>query len=188
MANYVRKFFIWRWRSASCPPRPLPEDFHALCPRFSLSEAEGAAADFELPEIVRRIVKTKSAPCFRSLDELLAEGTQGNPCSAPSSSNPEAEVAFTGSSFTLGVALSSSSSESSSSKGASSSPSSSEEPPAPGKSVLKRKSRAHKVTEIVAEGSEFPGAPTHSDLQDGLGSHFPDPKVVTTLKRSALEK
>ena len=35
------------------PPRPLPEDFHALCPRFSLLEAEGAAADFELPEMVQ---------------------------------------------------------------------------------------------------------------------------------------
>ncbi|KAJ8435553.1 LOW QUALITY PROTEIN: hypothetical protein Cgig2_015408 [Carnegiea gigantea] len=45
--------FIWRWRSATRPPHPLPEDFHFLCPRFSLSEAEGAAADFELPEIVQ---------------------------------------------------------------------------------------------------------------------------------------
>ncbi|KAJ8426858.1 hypothetical protein Cgig2_006533 [Carnegiea gigantea] len=31
----------------------LPEDFHTLCPRFSLPEAEGAAADFELPEMVQ---------------------------------------------------------------------------------------------------------------------------------------
>ncbi|KAJ8421605.1 hypothetical protein Cgig2_025734 [Carnegiea gigantea] len=53
MANYVRGSFIWSWRNTSHPPRPLPEDFHALCPRFSLSEAEGAAADFELPEIVQ---------------------------------------------------------------------------------------------------------------------------------------
>ncbi|KAJ8423646.1 hypothetical protein Cgig2_006677 [Carnegiea gigantea] len=53
MANYVRESFIWRWRSASCPPRPLPEDFHALCLRFSLSKAEGTTADFELPEIVQ---------------------------------------------------------------------------------------------------------------------------------------
>jgi len=40
----------------------------------------------------------------------------------------------------------------------------------------------------MAEGSEFPRAPTHSNPQDGPGSHFPDPKVVTKLKRSALEK
>ncbi|KAJ8441272.1 hypothetical protein Cgig2_013687 [Carnegiea gigantea] len=53
MANYVRESFNWHWRSASRLPRPLPEDFHALCPLFSLSEAEGAAADFELPEIVQ---------------------------------------------------------------------------------------------------------------------------------------
>ncbi|KAJ8424647.1 hypothetical protein Cgig2_016916 [Carnegiea gigantea] len=40
-------------RSASRPPRPLPKDFHVLCPCFSLSEAEGTAADFELPKIVQ---------------------------------------------------------------------------------------------------------------------------------------
>jgi len=44
------------------------------------------------------------------------------------------------------------------------------------------------VTEIVAEGPEFPGAPTRLNPQDGPGSHFPDPKVVSTLKRLALEK
>jgi len=52
IANYMRESFIWHWRSASRPPCPLPEDFHALCPRFSLSETEVAAADFELPELV----------------------------------------------------------------------------------------------------------------------------------------
>jgi len=52
MANYVRESFISRWRSAARPPRPLLEEFHVLCPRFSLSKAEGTAADFELPEIV----------------------------------------------------------------------------------------------------------------------------------------
>ncbi|KAJ8434070.1 hypothetical protein Cgig2_007585 [Carnegiea gigantea] len=53
MANYVRETFIWRWRSISRPPHLLPEDFHMLCPRFSLVEAKGAAAEFELPEIVQ---------------------------------------------------------------------------------------------------------------------------------------
>ncbi|KAJ8442188.1 hypothetical protein Cgig2_005128 [Carnegiea gigantea] len=52
MANYVRETFICGWRSASRPPRPFPEDFHVLCPHFSLAEAEGAAAEFELTEIV----------------------------------------------------------------------------------------------------------------------------------------
>jgi len=44
------------------------------------------------------------------------------------------------------------------------------------------------VTEIVAEGSEFFGAPTRSDPQDDPRSHFPDPKPVTKLKMLAFEK
>ena len=54
-ANYVRETFIWCWRSALRPPRPLLEDFHVLCPCFLLAEAETAAAEFELPEIVQAI-------------------------------------------------------------------------------------------------------------------------------------
>ncbi|KAJ8428979.1 hypothetical protein Cgig2_009787 [Carnegiea gigantea] len=53
MVDHVRESFVWHWRRASRPPHPLPEDFHALCLRFLLSEAEGAAADFELPEMVQ---------------------------------------------------------------------------------------------------------------------------------------
>ncbi|KAJ8431710.1 hypothetical protein Cgig2_005217 [Carnegiea gigantea] len=34
-------------------PRPLPEDYYVLCPRFLLPQAEGIAADFELPEMVQ---------------------------------------------------------------------------------------------------------------------------------------
>lgn len=34
----------------------------------------------------------------------------------------------------------------------------------------------------------FPGAPARSDTQDGLITHFPNPKVVASLKRSALEE
>ena len=34
-------------------PRPLPEDFYVLCPSFLLAKAEGATAEFELPEIVQ---------------------------------------------------------------------------------------------------------------------------------------
>ncbi|KAJ8434807.1 hypothetical protein Cgig2_033529 [Carnegiea gigantea] len=345
MVNYVRESFVRRWRRAPRPPRSLPEDFHTLCPHFLLFEAEGAAVDFELPEMVKvtfyamllneavelgvvhgfiveglksalvglrwlsfkvwmscvdhvlreaqlqrpadevevrgpwtarkraldqtaprppivmrsslsfvsnlffgdvpeglvsprvegrhpqfpslpafingRVVagvprknkcrepkkipyavplfepdtpswssckysptpsvlspelevtypwrslmaKTKSTPHIRSPDELLAGGTQGNPCSAPSSSKPGAEVAFTSSSSTSGGASSSSSSDSSSrsssSEGASTSSSSPEGPSALGKSVLKRKGRAPKG--LVAEGPEFPRAPTRSD-------------------------
>jgi len=59
-----------------------------------------------------------------------------------------------------------------------------------GKSVLKRKGRTPVglVPEIVAEEAEFLGAPSRSDPQDGPDSHFPDPKVVPTLKRTILEK
>ncbi|KAJ8445655.1 hypothetical protein Cgig2_009056 [Carnegiea gigantea] len=52
MANYVRETFTWHWRSASCLPRPLPEDFNVLCLYFSLAEAEAGATESELPEIV----------------------------------------------------------------------------------------------------------------------------------------
>jgi len=44
MADYMRESFIWRWRGATCPPHPLPEDYCNLCPRFSLPKAERAAA------------------------------------------------------------------------------------------------------------------------------------------------
>ncbi|KAJ8435395.1 hypothetical protein Cgig2_009646 [Carnegiea gigantea] len=52
MGNYVRETFTWRW-SASRPPRPLRKDFNILCPCFSLAEAEAAAAESGLPEIVQ---------------------------------------------------------------------------------------------------------------------------------------
>jgi len=53
MVDYVRESFIWCWRRATRPSHLLPEDYHILCPHFSLPEAEGAAADFELLEMVQ---------------------------------------------------------------------------------------------------------------------------------------
>ncbi|KAJ8426194.1 hypothetical protein Cgig2_008911 [Carnegiea gigantea] len=53
IGNYVRETFTWCRRSASCSLHPLPEDFDVLCPYFSLAEAEAAAADSGLPEIVQ---------------------------------------------------------------------------------------------------------------------------------------
>ncbi|KAJ8431019.1 hypothetical protein Cgig2_003834 [Carnegiea gigantea] len=53
MANDVRETFRWHWRSASCPPCPLPEECRELCPCFTLSEAEEAARDFDLPKMVQ---------------------------------------------------------------------------------------------------------------------------------------
>jgi len=53
MVDHMRESFIWCWRRASRPPWPIPKDFHALCPRFSLSEAEGATYNFELPKMLQ---------------------------------------------------------------------------------------------------------------------------------------
>ncbi|KAJ8434129.1 hypothetical protein Cgig2_024247 [Carnegiea gigantea] len=38
MADYERENFRWHWRSASCTPRPLPEDYRELCLHFVLSK------------------------------------------------------------------------------------------------------------------------------------------------------
>ncbi|KAJ8434745.1 hypothetical protein Cgig2_001948 [Carnegiea gigantea] len=266
-------------RFAPAPPRPLPEDFHILYLCFSLAEAEGAAVEFELPEVVQAIFYAmllneavelgvaheytaesmksslvvigchvasvgKSGDVLEGLAGPQVEGQHpqfsslpafidgrvvasvsrknkyrgpkkipyamplfepGNPSwsSYEYSSNPsilsyevesnlEAEVASTSSSASSGTGLSGSSSRhssrSSSSERASTSSSSSEASLGSGKLVLKRKGRTPVVTEIVAEGSEFPGVPTRSDPQDGPGSHFPNPKVIAKLKRSAHEK
>ncbi|KAJ8428568.1 hypothetical protein Cgig2_000432 [Carnegiea gigantea] len=40
-------------RSASRPPPPLSKDYRDLCPRFTLSDAEKAARDFELPKMIQ---------------------------------------------------------------------------------------------------------------------------------------
>ena len=40
----------------------------------------------------------------------------------------------------------------------------------------------------MAEGLEFPEAPACLDPQDGPGSHFPNSKVVCTLKMMSLKK
>ncbi|KAJ8430518.1 hypothetical protein Cgig2_012917 [Carnegiea gigantea] len=63
--------------------------------------------------VVQRMAKTKSSPHIRSPDELLAEGTQDNPYSAPYSFKPGAEVASTSTGSTSGEASSSFSSNSS---------------------------------------------------------------------------
>lgn len=44
------------------------------------------------------------------------------------------------------------------------------------------------VLEVVADGMVFPGALTCLDPQDGLSTHFPNPKFVPSLKRTTLEE
>jgi len=111
---------------------------------------------------------TKSTPHIRSPDELLAEATRGNCFSVPNSPKPVAEAASTSTGSSLGETSSSSSdgsSRCSSLEGASTSSSSYEGPSTMGNSVFKRKSHSlvGPIPEIVAEGLEFPGAPTHFD-------------------------
>ena len=52
MADFVRGSFRWHWWSDIRLPCPLPNDYQDLCPRFVISNAEQAAHDFELPEMV----------------------------------------------------------------------------------------------------------------------------------------
>jgi len=42
--------------------------------------------------------------------------------------------------------------------------------------------------EVVAEETCFPGAPTCSDPRDGPSTYFPNPRVMRTLKKLALEE
>jgi len=53
MADHVRKTFKWHLKRALHPPRPLPEDYQDLCPNFTLPDAEEAAHDFNILEIVQ---------------------------------------------------------------------------------------------------------------------------------------
>ncbi|KAJ8427306.1 hypothetical protein Cgig2_032955 [Carnegiea gigantea] len=254
-ADYMRESFVWRWRRASRPPRPLLEDFHALWPCFSLPEAEAAAVDSEIPEMVQEtfyamllneavelgVVHSFSAEGlevvkFRGLDELGTEGSAAPTAGAPScpfkvlfilvyyaivfsssgdvpegSAGPQMEgrhpqfpslLAIINGRVVAGVRRMAKTKSTlhirspdellakGTQEGASTGSSSPEGLSALGKSMLKKKGWAPKglVAQIVAEGPEFPGAPTRSDLQDGPGNHFRNPKVVPTLKRLALEK
>ncbi|KAJ8430133.1 hypothetical protein Cgig2_011077 [Carnegiea gigantea] len=152
----------------------------------------------------RRMAKTKYIPCTRTPDELLAEGTiKGNFCSVSSSQKPRAEVLSTNSSSSLARTSTSSSSDrtstscssdgmlaSSSSTRVSTSSSSRTVPNAPRRAVVKKRecTQIEPVLEIVAEGAVFCGAPSRSDPMDRLSIHFPNPKVVPSLKRTTLEK
>jgi len=53
MAGFVRESFRWGWRSTTCPPRLPTDNYQDLCPQFTLPDAERAALDFELPEMVQ---------------------------------------------------------------------------------------------------------------------------------------
>ncbi|KAJ8435910.1 LOW QUALITY PROTEIN: hypothetical protein Cgig2_010029 [Carnegiea gigantea] len=54
--EYIRDNFRWALRESSAlGPRPLPLDYHGLCPRFDLRVATQYAHDSNIPEIVQVI-------------------------------------------------------------------------------------------------------------------------------------
>ncbi|KAJ8420701.1 hypothetical protein Cgig2_012719 [Carnegiea gigantea] len=136
----------------------------------------------------RRMAKPQSTPRIRTPDELLAEGTtEGNLW-------PTAEVMPTSTSSLRDGALTSSSSNeastSSSLDGASTSSSSRGASSSLRRVVPRKRDRAQvePVFEVVTGGTVFPRAPVHSNREDGSSTYFPNPNVVPSLKRTALEK
>ncbi|KAJ8433872.1 hypothetical protein Cgig2_021255 [Carnegiea gigantea] len=173
-----------RETEAQCP-RPLLEDDPILCPSFNLGVATRYAQDSKSPEMVQAIfyamvmnkVSERGITCRISAKCLmwalqLREPRVFHPMNLPAdlaSSSGPVEVS--------GTPLWSSCEHSST----------------PG--VLSPEVEVSYPWEITIpnymtnfQGPEFPGAPTHSDPQDGPGRHFPDPKVTPTLKRTTLEK
>ena len=58
-AEYIRDNFRWALREPSAPgPRPLPLDYHGLCPHFDLGAAMRYVYDSHIPEMVQAIFYT----------------------------------------------------------------------------------------------------------------------------------
>jgi len=58
-AEYIQDNFRWALREPSAPsPRPLPSDYHGLCPRFDLGVAMRYAHDSHIPKMVQIIFYT----------------------------------------------------------------------------------------------------------------------------------
>jgi len=53
MADHVRETFRWHSRVASRPSWPLLKNYQDLYPGFTLSDAEEATRDFNIPEMVQ---------------------------------------------------------------------------------------------------------------------------------------
>ncbi|KAJ8453134.1 hypothetical protein Cgig2_008018 [Carnegiea gigantea] len=190
--EYVQETFRWPLRETLAQrPRPLSDDHLILCVSFDLGVATRYAQDSNISEMVQAIFH--AIVVNENLDGVLdmcpAAAALGSFRVLVREHQVQAQTRLA---LSRGTSSSSSDSSSrhSSSEGASTSLSSHEGPSTLGKSVLKRKDRSpvEQIPEIIVEGPEFLGAPAHSDPQDGPGSHFPDPKVVPTLKRTAHEK
>ncbi|KAJ8428712.1 hypothetical protein Cgig2_028195 [Carnegiea gigantea] len=116
-----------------------------------------------------RIDKIRLTGRLRSLDELLAEGTsEGNPYSSYGSHRSSVEVKI---------------------KSVSTSSSSEGETSSLERAMLKKRGHAREemVQEFMGEEMVFPGASARSDIQDGPSTHFPNSKVMASLKRPTAE-
>ena len=144
-----------------------------------------------------------SLPLALGLPTLAERTTEDNFCSTSGSQRSGAKVLSTSSSSSSagtfanlssdGTSASSSSDESStssSSEGTLTTSLSRGVPSALGRSVLRKigHNPVEPALKVVAEGLVFPRDPACSDPFDGPSTHFPNPKVTPSLKRTALEK
>ncbi|KAJ8446987.1 hypothetical protein Cgig2_006615 [Carnegiea gigantea] len=165
VAEYVRDNFHRPLRESSvlCP-KLLHLNFHGLCPNFDFLVAMQFAHATHIPKMVQAFFY---AMVINEAMELKLSS--------------RATMDFMTSNLRP--------SRSSSSEGALTSSSPRDGPATLDKSILKKRDCApmEPIPEIVAMGLEFSRASACSDPQDGPDSHFPNPKVIPTLKRTALE-
>ncbi|KAJ8423593.1 hypothetical protein Cgig2_003877 [Carnegiea gigantea] len=83
-ADHIRETFDWHLRGAACPPRPLPENYHDLCPNFDFAVAEEATRNFRFPYVVQAVfyamvvnMAFKMGVLSRDLAEHLKSALEG---------------------------------------------------------------------------------------------------------------
>ncbi|KAJ8432678.1 hypothetical protein Cgig2_034004 [Carnegiea gigantea] len=233
--EFPKETINWHLRSATRPPQPLPDSYHDWCPYFILPDAEEAARDFRIAELVQatfyvmvfnealelgvlsrgmaavlksalmgqrwfifedltlgqaasvapppvflvlkrklsiKLARTETTVRLKTIPELMAEGySAGNSHYASDSYEQTMKVCST----------SSSTSERRGEAHSSSSP-----------SLISTTKRAcpqkGPSQEVVVKCMYFPRAPEHSNLGDGPSMHFPNPKIVRSLKRPTLDE
>ncbi|KAJ8425252.1 hypothetical protein Cgig2_015859 [Carnegiea gigantea] len=204
VAEYVQDTYRWSLRESSAlHPNPLPEDYHSLCSSFDLGVVTQYAYDSNIPEMVQVIFyvmildDTAELGLSCRIDMNCIMEDEWRRPSLPLASGlltscwpkglpkvifaPPQVLKGRGPRWTVDQLFLRWDAASSSSRGA---------PSTPGRSVLKKKGSTliESALDIVADRLVFPRAPSPSDPQDGLNTHFPNPKVTHALKRTALEK
>ncbi|KAJ8435863.1 hypothetical protein Cgig2_028571 [Carnegiea gigantea] len=150
----------YKWSGASIFPPPWETIFYAMVLNDTV-ELRVISRDVE-----HKMAKIKMTARLRSPDELPAKGAfEGNLRSNSGSHRSTVEVESISTSF--------------SSKG---------EVGRSERAVLKKMGRAWEepAREVMANGTVFPGAPERSDMQHRPSTHFPNPKVMASLKRPEL--